>query len=74
MHSVGGYGRNVSFLKAIKVMVQVFKNANQNQAMQGTPRWPQIHESDEIQMKLDEISGGPSASAVKSLQRRFQLP
>jgi hypothetical protein len=38
MHSVGGYGRNVSFLKAIKVMVQAFKNANQNQAMQGTPR------------------------------------
>ena len=28
--------------------VQAFKNANQNQAMQGTPRWPQIHESDEI--------------------------
>jgi hypothetical protein len=26
------------------------------------------------QMKSDEISGGPSASAVKSLQRRFQLP
>ena len=45
---MGGYGRNVSFLKAIKVMVQAFKNANQNQAMQGTPRWPQIHESDEI--------------------------
>ena len=35
---MGGYGRNVSFLKAIKVMVQAFKNANQNQAMQGTPR------------------------------------